>query len=73
MVWKLRSQSGWEQAGEIGRNAVEYCATEGESIQNCDQASNAIRGRKVDYNEEARKTDLADRDVRSDTQRQDQE
>ena len=29
VVWKLRSQSGWEQAGEIGRNAAEYCATEG--------------------------------------------
>ena len=29
VVWKLRSQSGWEQAGEIGRNATEYCATEG--------------------------------------------
>ena len=28
VVWKLRSQSGWEQAGEIGRNAAEYCATE---------------------------------------------
>ena len=26
---KLRSQSGWELAGEIGRNAAEYCATEG--------------------------------------------
>ena len=29
VVWKLGSQSGWEQAGEIGRNAAEYCATEG--------------------------------------------
>ena len=29
VVWKLRSQSGWKQAGEIGRNAAEYCATEG--------------------------------------------
>ena len=29
VVWKLRSQSVWEQAGEIGRNAAEYCATEG--------------------------------------------
>ena len=24
VVWKPRSQSGWEQDGEIGRNAVEY-------------------------------------------------
>ena len=29
--------------------------TEGESIQNSDQASNAIRGRNVGYNEETRK------------------
>ena len=32
--------------------------TEGESIQNSDQASNAIRGRNVGYNEETRKTPL---------------
>ena len=31
--------------------------TEGESIQNSDQASNAIWGRNVGYNEETRKTD----------------
>ena len=30
--------------------------TEGEGIQNSDQASNAIRGRNVGYNEETRKT-----------------
>ena len=29
--------------------------TEGESIQNSDQASNAVRGRNVGYNEETRK------------------
>ena len=69
-------------AGEIGRNAAEYCATEGcqwESIQNSDQASNAIGGRSVGYNEETIQTDCGDRDgdaatdVRSDTQIQDQE
>ena len=32
--------------------------TEGEGLQNSDQASNAIRGRNVGYNEETRKTDL---------------
>ena len=53
--------------------------TEGEGIQNSDQASNAIWGRNGGYNEETRKTDGGDRDedatmdVRSDTQRQDQE
>ena len=31
--------------------------TEGESIQNSYQASNAIRGRNVGYNEETGKTD----------------
>ena len=31
---KWRSQSRWEPAGEIGRNAVEYCATEGCQQQN---------------------------------------
>ena len=31
--------------------------TEGEGIQNSDQASNAIWGRNVGYNEDTRKTD----------------
>ena len=31
--------------------------TEGESIQNSDQARNAIRGRNVGYYEDTRKTD----------------
>ena len=31
--------------------------TEGEGIQNSDQASNAIWGRNVGYNKETRKTD----------------
>ena len=37
-------------------------ATNGEGIHNSDQASNAIWGRNVGYNEETRKTDLCDRD-----------
>ena len=53
--------------------------TEGEGLQNSNQASNAMCGRNVGYNEETRKTDWGERDendtmdVRSDTQRQDQE
>ena len=53
--------------------------TEGEGIENSDQTSNAIWGRNVGYNRETRKTDWGERDenatmdVRSDTQRQDQE
>ena len=53
--------------------------TEEEGIQNGDQASNTIRGRSVNYNEETSKTNWDQRDgnatmdVRSDTQRQDRE
>ena len=71
-----------EKLEEMQRSTVrqkDASETEGESIQNSDQASNAIRGRNVGFNEETRKTDWGDRDedatmdVRSDTQRQDQE
>ena len=49
-----------EKLEEMQRSTVrqkDASATEGESIQNSDQASNAIRGRNVGYNEETRKTD----------------
>ena len=36
--------------------------SEGEGLQNSDQASNAIRGRNVGYNEETRTTDCGERD-----------
>ena len=52
--------------------------TEGEGLQDRDQASNPMWGRNAGYNEETRKTDRqqdenATMDVRSVTQRQDQE
>ena len=64
MVWKLRSQStGWSRLGkleEMQRSIVrqkDASETEGEGIQNSDQASHAIWGRNVSYNEETRQTD----------------
>ena len=49
-----------EKLEELQRSTVrqkDASETEGESIQNSDQASNAIRGRNVGYNEETRQTD----------------
>ena len=71
-----------EKLEEIQRSTVrqkDASETEWECIQNSDQASNAIWDRNVGDNEETRTTDWGDRDedaamdVRSDTQRQDQE
>ena len=46
----------WKQCSGVlcSKDASE---TEGEGLQNSDQASNAIWGRNVGYNEETRKTD----------------
>ena len=64
MVWKLRSQSAGgsrlDKLEEMQRSTVrqkDASETEGEGIQNSDQASHAIWGRNVSYNEETRKTD----------------
>ena len=50
----------FQKLEEMQRSTVrqkDASETEGESIQNSDQASNAIRGRNVGYNEETGKTD----------------
>ena len=50
----------FQKLEEMQRSTVrqkDASETEGESIQNSDQASNAIRGRNVGYNEETSKTD----------------
>ena len=49
-----------EKLEEMQRSTVrqkDASETEGEGIQNSDQASNALWGRNVGYNEETRKTD----------------
>ena len=56
MVWKQRSQSGWDKAEEIEemqRSTVrqkDASETEEEGLQNSDQASRAISSRNIGYN-----------------------
>ena len=54
-------QSGWEQAGEIERNAVEYCATE-VFQQDWKGIRSAVWSRNLSYNEDTRKMDWGDQD-----------
>ena len=52
--------SDWRNWREMQRSTVrqkDASEIEGKSIQNSDQASNAIRGRNLGYNEETRETD----------------
>ena len=63
MLWERRSQSGLGQAGEVGRNTVEYCGpqdaseTEGNIFKTVARPAMLLRARNVGYNEETRKTD----------------
>ena len=58
-MWKRRSQCEWDQVGDIGRNALEYCAQK--DAYATDQTSNDIWGRNVGYNEATRTLDSGKR------------
>ena len=78
-AWTMKKLDKLEEMQRSTVRQKDVSETEGEGIQNSDQASNAIWGRNVGYSEETIQTYWGDRDedatmdVRSDTQRQDQE